>query len=162
MKRSAAKLFVLLWLGWYLSGPVAETIDFWDTPQGRDAWCPAKCRRHGRSRCGRSMQRNRSASKIVRALQRPCWSAQWYSLACRPIWVSLPLFTFSPPYPLPSSSVSDLAISYDVFPLRRKFFSRYRFLQNEIGKALTESRRRWVVCSQPRPHRYIFLRAQGL
>lgn len=26
------RILVLLWLGWYLSGPVAETIDFWDPP----------------------------------------------------------------------------------------------------------------------------------
>jgi hypothetical protein len=32
MKRRAVKCFVLFWLGWYLSGPVAETIDFWDPP----------------------------------------------------------------------------------------------------------------------------------
>ena len=32
MKRRALKVFVLLWFGWYLSGPVAETIDFWDPP----------------------------------------------------------------------------------------------------------------------------------
>src|SRR5215471_3382326 len=32
MKRRAVKFLVLLWLGWYLSGPVAETIDFWDPP----------------------------------------------------------------------------------------------------------------------------------
>jgi len=32
MKRRAIKFLVLLWLGWYLSGPVAETIDFWDPP----------------------------------------------------------------------------------------------------------------------------------
>jgi hypothetical protein len=32
MKRRAAKFLVLFWLGWYLSGPVAETIDFWDPP----------------------------------------------------------------------------------------------------------------------------------
>jgi hypothetical protein len=33
MKHRAAKFFVLLWLGWYLSGPISETIDFWDTPK---------------------------------------------------------------------------------------------------------------------------------
>src|SRR5262249_38793043 len=32
MKRRAVKCLVLFWLGWYLSGPVAETIDFWDPP----------------------------------------------------------------------------------------------------------------------------------
>src|SRR6516165_2507718 len=32
MNRRAVKVFVLLWFGWYLSGPVAETIDFWDPP----------------------------------------------------------------------------------------------------------------------------------
>jgi hypothetical protein len=32
MKRRPIKFVVLFWLGWYLSGPVAETIDFWDPP----------------------------------------------------------------------------------------------------------------------------------
>jgi hypothetical protein len=32
MKRRTVKVFFLLWSGWYLSGPVAETIDFWDPP----------------------------------------------------------------------------------------------------------------------------------
>src|SRR5690348_2015637 len=32
MKRRTIKFLVLLWLGLYLSGPVAETIDFWDPP----------------------------------------------------------------------------------------------------------------------------------
>ena len=32
MKPRAVKVFFLLWFGWYLSGPVAETIDFWDPP----------------------------------------------------------------------------------------------------------------------------------
>jgi len=32
MKRRALRAFVLLWLGWYLSGPAAEMVDFWDTP----------------------------------------------------------------------------------------------------------------------------------
>lgn len=27
------RVFVLLWLGWYLSGPAAEMVDFWDTPR---------------------------------------------------------------------------------------------------------------------------------
>jgi hypothetical protein len=26
-------IVVLLWLGWYISGPIAETCDFWDTPR---------------------------------------------------------------------------------------------------------------------------------
>ncbi len=26
-------MLILLWLGWYLSGPAAATIDFWDTPR---------------------------------------------------------------------------------------------------------------------------------
>jgi len=25
-------MIVLLWIGWYVSGPIAETIDRWDTP----------------------------------------------------------------------------------------------------------------------------------
>jgi hypothetical protein len=32
MKRRVVKCLVLFWLGWYLSGPVAETIDIWDPP----------------------------------------------------------------------------------------------------------------------------------
>ena len=32
MKRGTVKVFFLLWFGWYLSGPVAEMIDFWDPP----------------------------------------------------------------------------------------------------------------------------------
>jgi|SRR6516225_9487229 len=32
MKRRAVKVFFLLWFASYLSGPVAETIDFWDPP----------------------------------------------------------------------------------------------------------------------------------
>jgi hypothetical protein len=31
MKRRALRILILLWLGWYLSGPVAELVDFWDT-----------------------------------------------------------------------------------------------------------------------------------
>lgn len=27
------KILILLWLGWYLSGPVAEMIDSWDPPR---------------------------------------------------------------------------------------------------------------------------------
>jgi hypothetical protein len=33
MKRRALRITVLLWLGWYLSGPVCETFDFWDPPR---------------------------------------------------------------------------------------------------------------------------------
>ena len=33
MRRRAAKLLVLLWLGWYLSGPLAQFVDSWDSPQ---------------------------------------------------------------------------------------------------------------------------------
>lgn len=33
MKRRALRIAVLLWLGWYLSGPVCETFDFWDPPR---------------------------------------------------------------------------------------------------------------------------------
>ena len=33
MKRRSLRLLVLLWLGWYLSGPLFETVDFWDSPQ---------------------------------------------------------------------------------------------------------------------------------
>ena len=33
MRRRALRIAVLLWLGWYLSGPVCATFDFWDTPR---------------------------------------------------------------------------------------------------------------------------------
>ena len=33
MKIHWLSVVVLLWLGWYISGPVAETFDFWDTPR---------------------------------------------------------------------------------------------------------------------------------
>ncbi len=33
MKRRVIRILILLWLGWYLSGPLAATIDFWDSPQ---------------------------------------------------------------------------------------------------------------------------------
>lgn len=33
VKRYALRIAVLLWLGWYLAGPVCETIDFWDPPR---------------------------------------------------------------------------------------------------------------------------------
>lgn len=33
MKRRVLRILVLLWLGWYISGPLCETIDFWDTPR---------------------------------------------------------------------------------------------------------------------------------
>ena len=33
MKRRALRIAVLLWLGWYLSGPLCETFDFWDPPR---------------------------------------------------------------------------------------------------------------------------------
>jgi hypothetical protein len=32
MKRRVIRILILLWLGWYLSGPLAATIDFWDPP----------------------------------------------------------------------------------------------------------------------------------
>jgi hypothetical protein len=32
MKRRVLRIFVLLWLGWYFSGPMAQMVDFWDTP----------------------------------------------------------------------------------------------------------------------------------
>src|SRR5579872_6959448 len=28
-----AAVLILLWIGWYLSGPLAETFDFWDSPK---------------------------------------------------------------------------------------------------------------------------------
>ena len=27
------KVLIFLWLGWYLSGPIVETIDTWESPQ---------------------------------------------------------------------------------------------------------------------------------
>lgn len=33
MKRRVARILVLLWFGWYLTGPLCETVDFWDTPR---------------------------------------------------------------------------------------------------------------------------------
>ncbi len=27
------RIVFVIWLGWYLTGPLAETFDFWDTPQ---------------------------------------------------------------------------------------------------------------------------------
>jgi hypothetical protein len=32
MKRHTLRVLIVLWLGWYLSCPVAEVVDFWDTP----------------------------------------------------------------------------------------------------------------------------------
>jgi hypothetical protein len=32
MKLSWLRLLVLLWLGWYISGPLCETVDTWDAP----------------------------------------------------------------------------------------------------------------------------------
>jgi hypothetical protein len=33
VKRLIIRLLVLLWLGWYVSGPAFEAIDSWDSPQ---------------------------------------------------------------------------------------------------------------------------------
>jgi|GEM_PF-1184908 len=33
MRRRGVRLLFLLWLGWYLSGPLFETIDRWDSPR---------------------------------------------------------------------------------------------------------------------------------
>ncbi len=33
VKGRTFRILILLWLGWYLSGPVAEMIDSWDPPQ---------------------------------------------------------------------------------------------------------------------------------
>jgi hypothetical protein len=33
MNRQVLRIFFLLWLGWYLSGPLFEIVDTWDTPQ---------------------------------------------------------------------------------------------------------------------------------
>lgn len=32
MRSRTVRVLVLLWLGWYLSGPVCEMVDSWDTP----------------------------------------------------------------------------------------------------------------------------------
>lgn len=32
LKGRTLRLFVLLWLGWYLWGPVDPVVDWWDTP----------------------------------------------------------------------------------------------------------------------------------
>jgi hypothetical protein len=45
MERRALRIFVLLWLGWYLSGPMAQMVDFWDTP-------PQEMNDIARSTCG--------------------------------------------------------------------------------------------------------------
>jgi len=33
VKRRTLRIFVLLWLGWYLWGPVDPAVDWWDTPR---------------------------------------------------------------------------------------------------------------------------------
>jgi hypothetical protein len=33
MNRKVLRILFLLWLGWYLSGPLFEMMDSWDTPQ---------------------------------------------------------------------------------------------------------------------------------
>ena len=33
MKGRGLRLIVLLWFGWYLSGPICETVDHWDGPR---------------------------------------------------------------------------------------------------------------------------------
>ena len=33
MRGRLLRMMVLLWLGWYVSGPLEETFDFWDSPQ---------------------------------------------------------------------------------------------------------------------------------
>jgi hypothetical protein len=33
MNRQVLRILFLLWLGWYLSGPLFEMVDRWDTPQ---------------------------------------------------------------------------------------------------------------------------------
>ena len=33
MKRRLLRIIVLLWIGWYAVGPVAETFDHWDGPR---------------------------------------------------------------------------------------------------------------------------------
>jgi hypothetical protein len=33
MKGHGLRLIILLWFGWYLSGPICETVDHWDGPR---------------------------------------------------------------------------------------------------------------------------------
>ena len=33
MSAPFVRIVFVFWLGWYLTGPLAETFDFWDTPQ---------------------------------------------------------------------------------------------------------------------------------
>ena len=33
MKRRVVRVFVVLWLGWYLWGPVDPAVDWWDSPR---------------------------------------------------------------------------------------------------------------------------------
>ena len=33
MSREFGRIVFAIWLCWYLTGPLAETFDFWDTPQ---------------------------------------------------------------------------------------------------------------------------------
>jgi hypothetical protein len=33
MKGRGLRLVIVLWLGWYLSGPICETVDRWDGPR---------------------------------------------------------------------------------------------------------------------------------
>jgi hypothetical protein len=33
MRRRALRIIILLWLGWYLAGPLAEVVDRWDGPR---------------------------------------------------------------------------------------------------------------------------------
>ena len=33
VRRGVLRILVLLWLGWYISGPLCEAIDSWDPPQ---------------------------------------------------------------------------------------------------------------------------------
>jgi hypothetical protein len=33
MKGRGLRLIILLWFGWYLSGPICETVDHWDGPR---------------------------------------------------------------------------------------------------------------------------------
>ena len=33
MRRRALRIVILLWMGWYVTGPLAETLDRWDGPR---------------------------------------------------------------------------------------------------------------------------------
>src|SRR6516165_3926430 len=105
MKRWAVKVFVLLWFGWYLSGPIAETIDFWDPPAeemgdvlrnaGGAVVLVAAAVRIGIFLLRESRARFRQLPGLVRQHFSPLTRSR---LACPPLTLSVP--THSPPLSL--------------------------------------------------------------